>query len=90
LKWIFQRCDGKVHAKDTPIGRIPEVADLDTSGLGMPETDVAELLSVDIDGWLAEVPSIKEHFAKFGDRLPKGLNEEVKALEERLKAARSR
>jgi phosphoenolpyruvate carboxykinase (GTP) len=88
LKWIFERCDGKVHAKDTPIGRIPEVADLDTSGLGMPAADVAELLSVDIEGWLAEVPSIKEHFAKFGDRLPKGLHLEVKALEERLQAAK--
>jgi phosphoenolpyruvate carboxykinase (GTP) len=88
LKWIFERCDGKVHAKDTPIGRIPEVADLDTSGLGMPAADVAELLSVDIEGWLAEVPSIKEHFAKFGDRLPKGLDQEVKALEERLQAAK--
>jgi len=32
LKWIFERCDGKVHAKDTPIGRIPDVADLDTTG----------------------------------------------------------
>ncbi len=88
LKWIFERCDGKVHAKDTPIGRIPEVADLDTSGLGMSAADVAELLSVDIEGWLAEVPSIKEYFAKFGDRLPKGLHLEVKALEERLQAAK--
>ena len=33
LKWIFERCDGKGHAKDTPIGRIPEVADLDMTGL---------------------------------------------------------
>src|ERR1700674_1073355 len=23
LKWIFERCDGKVHAVDTPIGRLP-------------------------------------------------------------------
>jgi phosphoenolpyruvate carboxykinase (GTP) len=45
-------------------------------------------LSVDIEGWLAEVPSIKEHFAKFGDRLPQGMREEVEALEQRLKAAK--
>jgi phosphoenolpyruvate carboxykinase (GTP) len=87
LKWIFERCDGKVHAKDTPIGRIPEVADLDTSGLNMPAANVAELLSVDIEGWLAEVPLIKEHFAHFGKHLPEGLNSEVKALEQRLQAA---
>jgi phosphoenolpyruvate carboxykinase (GTP) len=88
LKWIFERCDGKVHANDTPIGRIPEAADLDTSGLNMPTTDVAELLSVDIDGWLGELASIREHFALFGSRLPEGLKLEVKALEARLQAAK--
>jgi phosphoenolpyruvate carboxykinase (GTP) len=88
LKWIFDRCDGKVHAKDTPIGRIPEVADLDTKGLDIKGAHVDELLSVDIEGWLAEVPLIKEHLAKFGDHLPKGLQDEVAGLEERLKAAK--
>jgi phosphoenolpyruvate carboxykinase (GTP) len=88
LKWIFERCDGKVHAKDTPIGRIPEVADLDTRGLNIDDAQVEELLSVDVDGWLEEVPRIKEHFAKFGDRLPQELDAEVRELEGRLKAAR--
>jgi len=88
LKWIFERCDGKVHATETPIGRIPEVADLDTRGLDIQGSHVEELLSVDIKGWLAEVPLIKEHFAHFGDHLPEGLNLELKALEERLRAAK--
>src|ERR1700687_5119646 len=88
LKWIFERCDGKVHAKDTPIGRIPAVADLDTTDLDIKGAHVDELLSVDIEGWLAEVPLIKEHFAQFGGHLPEGLNLEVKALEERLQAAK--
>jgi phosphoenolpyruvate carboxykinase (GTP) len=87
LKWIFERCDGKVHAQDTPIGRVPEVADLDTKGLDIKSTQVEELLSVDLEGWLAELPSIKEHFAHFGSHLPEGLSLEVKALEERLRAA---
>jgi phosphoenolpyruvate carboxykinase (GTP) len=88
LKWIFERCDGKVHAKDTPIGRIPDVSDLDTSGLDIKSAHVDELLSVDIEGWLAEVPLIKEHLAKFGDHLPKGLQDEVAGLEQRLKSAK--
>jgi phosphoenolpyruvate carboxykinase (GTP) len=88
LKWIFQRCDGKVHAKGTPIGRIPEVADLDTTGLDIKNAHVEELLSVDIEGWQAEVPSIKEHFARFGDHLPEGLSQEMKDLEERLRVAK--
>ncbi len=88
LKWIFERCDGKVHAKETPIGRIPEVADLDTSGLNMQTAHVEQLLSVDVDGWLAELPRIREHFAHFGAQLPEGLSSEAKALEERLLAAK--
>jgi len=88
LKWIFERCDGKVHAKETPIGRIPEVADLDTKGLSIEASDVEKLLSVDIEGWQAEVPLIKEHFAHFGSHLPEALNLEVSALEKRLQAAR--
>jgi phosphoenolpyruvate carboxykinase (GTP) len=88
LKWIFERCDGKVHAKETPIGRTPEIADLDTSGLKMDKAGLAELLGVDADGWLAEVPSIKEHFERFGSHLPPALWEELKGLEERLHAAK--
>jgi phosphoenolpyruvate carboxykinase (GTP) len=88
LKWIFERCDGKVHAQDTPIGRVPDAEDMDTSGLKIPPTDLAKLLSVDRGDWLAELPKIREHFAKFGDRLPEELNQEVRTLEERLQAAK--
>ena len=87
LKWIFERCDGKVHAADTPIGRLPEPADLDTRGLDLPAGDIAKLLGVDVDGWLAEIPSIREHFAKFGSHLPEGLYREVDELEDRLRQA---
>ena len=88
LKWIFERCDGKVHAVDTPIGRLPEPADLDTKGLCLPPADLAQLLGVDVDGWLAEIPLIREHFARFGSHLPEGLDREVAELEERLQKAK--
>jgi phosphoenolpyruvate carboxykinase (GTP) len=88
LKWVFERCEGKVHAVDTPIGRLPAPGDLDTKGLDLPGANVAKLLSVDIEGWLAEVPLIREHFAKFGSHLPEGLNREVDELEGRLRKAK--
>jgi phosphoenolpyruvate carboxykinase (GTP) len=88
LKWVFERCDGKVHATETPIGRMPDPADLDVKGLDLPPATLAKLLNVDVPGWLDEVPRIKEHFAKFGDRLPKGLDDELAGLEQRLKAAK--
>ena len=47
-----------------------------------------ELLDVDVDGWQAEMPLIRDHFAQFGDRLPAALNVEVDRLEARLALAR--
>jgi phosphoenolpyruvate carboxykinase (GTP) len=88
LKWIFERCDGHAHAVDTPIGRLPEAADLDTAGLDLSSADLTRLLGVDVEGWLAEVPLIREHFARFGSHLPEGLSREVDELETRLRKAK--
>ena len=87
LKWIFDRCDGHVHALETPIGRLPEARDLDTQGLDLSSAKLDKLLGVDVRGWLDEVPRIREYFAKFGDHLPAGLSHQVDALEARLQAA---
>ena len=84
LKWIFERCNGTVDAVDTPIGKLPADGSLDTEGLDMDADDLKGLLHVDTEGWKAELPSIKKHFATFGDKLPKGLQEELDALEKRL------
>jgi phosphoenolpyruvate carboxykinase (GTP) len=84
LKWIFERCDNKVHAADTPIGRLPEAADLDTAGLEIPAGDLAKLLSVDVEGWRSELPLIEKHFTQFGEHLPQGMRDEVKGLTARL------
>jgi phosphoenolpyruvate carboxykinase (GTP) len=88
LKWIFERCDGRVHAVDTPIGRLPEPSNFDTHGLDLPAENVAKVLSVDVDGWLQEVPLIEKHFAQFGAHLPDGLRAEVENLTRRLQAAK--
>ncbi|BAQ16050.1 phosphoenolpyruvate carboxykinase (GTP) [Methyloceanibacter caenitepidi] len=84
LKWIFERCDGKAEAVDTPLGKIPAEGGLDTDGLDVDSGDMKELLRVDLEGWKAEIPSIKEHYESFGDKLPGGLKEELADLEKRL------
>ena len=88
LKWIFDRCDGRVHSVETPIGRLPEPADLDTQGLDLSATKLQQLLSIDVAGWLEEVPRIREYFAKFGNHLPQGLSQQIDALEARLQTAK--
>jgi phosphoenolpyruvate carboxykinase (GTP) len=87
LKWVVQRCAGKADIVETPIGNMPAPGALDVDGLDMPAEDLAELLSVDVQGWLKEIPLIEEHFAKFGDKLPAGLHDELNQLKQRLNNA---
>jgi phosphoenolpyruvate carboxykinase (GTP) len=87
LKWIFERVTGSGKAVDTPIGRLPAAGALDVQGLGLSGERIAELLAVDLAGWSAELPLVRKHYDKFGDRLPKGLSDELTALEQRLRDA---
>jgi phosphoenolpyruvate carboxykinase (GTP) len=84
LEWVYRRCEGTASALDTPIGRLPTPADLDTAGLNIPEADLEELLRLDTAGWAAELASLREHFQTFGDRLPAALSLQLEALAERL------
>jgi phosphoenolpyruvate carboxykinase (GTP) len=86
LEWIFRRCDDAAEAVDTPIGRVPAPGALDTEGLSISSEDVEELLHVDPEQWKAQLPQMREHFARFGDRLPDELRSQLEALEERLSA----
>jgi phosphoenolpyruvate carboxykinase (GTP) len=85
LKWVFEQVSGEGKAEKTPIGYMPTVDAIDRSGLDVSEADMAELLEVNKEDWLKEVASIREHYAKFGDHLPKELAAQLEALEKRLR-----
>ena len=84
LKWIFERCDDKAAAVETPVGKLPADGALDVSGLDVAPETMKDLTKVDAEGWKAEIPLIREHFATFGAKLPKALSDELAALEKRL------
>ena len=86
LNWILDRCEGKADAKETAIGYLPEAKDINIEGLKLDAETLEQLLSVDKAVWKEEVESQKEFFAKFGDRLPAGIKEELDKLEARLNA----
>jgi phosphoenolpyruvate carboxykinase (GTP) len=86
LKWVFERCEGTGRAVQTPIGNLPAPGALDLSGLDLPEEDVATLLGVESDGWLRELPQLREYYEQFGSHMPKELIAELDALEGRLRA----
>jgi phosphoenolpyruvate carboxykinase (GTP) len=87
LKWIFERVSGTGRAVDTPIGRLPAPGALDLDGLGVPRANVDELLRVDVSQWISELPALRAHYDRFGDRLPAELKGEMDALEQRLREA---
>ncbi len=85
LKWIVERISSKAEAVETPIGYTPAAGSIDISGIDVTNAQMDELLNVDIDEWLNEIKSIREHYERFEDRLPKNLYDELEALEKRLR-----
>jgi phosphoenolpyruvate carboxykinase (GTP) len=84
LAWIFRRCEGRADAADTPAGRVPAGEGIDTTGLDISPDAMRELLSIDPDAIREELPTIHEHYAQFGDRLPDELRAQLEELETRL------
>jgi phosphoenolpyruvate carboxykinase (GTP) len=85
LKWIFNRCNGTVDANETPIGFVPKVDDIDLNGIEEVADNLNEILAFDKNRWIDECELIEEHYAKFGNHLPKELAAEFEALKNRLK-----
>ncbi|MDR2768910.1 MAG: phosphoenolpyruvate carboxykinase (GTP) [Treponema sp.] len=84
LAWIFDRCDGRGKAVETPIGFLP-TPDAIERPAGVSEEDMKEITGVDIEGWKKEIADVrKNHYPKFGDKLPKELYDELDAIESRF------
>jgi len=84
LKWMCERVEGKVEARQTPIGLLPKDGDLDLSGLDLPRENVRQLLTVDPAPWRAELPGIEKFFSQFGERLPERMQRQLHELASRL------
>lgn len=84
LDWILKRCEETVDADETAIGYVPKPEDINLEGCSVDEETLKGLLNVDTETWKKEAEGIKEFYKKFGDRLPKELNDELASLESRL------
>jgi phosphoenolpyruvate carboxykinase (GTP) len=85
LEWIIGRCRSKVDAVQTPIGYIPNLKDIDMTGLKLPKSVMKKLFELNKHEWLAEIEDQKKFFEIFGKTLPKEILQEHKALEKRIK-----
>lgn len=84
LKWIVERLEGRAEGVESPIGVLPAKGSLDTDGLGLSEAELDLLLTVDKEVWREEAALVPEHLNTFGDRTPKELWDEYRALVRRL------
>lgn len=83
LDWMIKRIEGTVDAKETAIGYVPFVDDINIDGADITKEAVADILEVDNEAWAKEAEGIKDFYTKFGDRLPNELAKECDALIER-------
>ena len=87
LKWVHDRCGEKVCGVETPIGVLPGRSELDLDGLEIGDDAFETLTTVDVEGWLSEIPKIRDYYAQFGKHMPAELVAELDKLEARLRAS---
>ena len=84
LRWIIDRCEGRIEARDTPIGYLPNAQDIDTSDLDVDAETMCKLTTINPVTWREEMTSIREYLESYGDRLPPQLKDEQQRVKAEL------
>ncbi|GMR17263.1 MAG: phosphoenolpyruvate carboxykinase (GTP) [Gammaproteobacteria bacterium] len=87
LRWIVDRCDNKVGARETPVGYLPAAADIDTRDLDISIETMDALLAIDVEQWKNEMASVGEFLQEFGERVPEALLQEHRQVVDALSKA---
>ena len=73
LRWVIDRCEGRIGAQETAIGYLPNDGDIDTSDLDVAPETMQALITIDNSQWVDEMKSIGEYLESYGERLPEEL-----------------
>ena len=80
LRWIIDRCEGRVEATQTAIGYLPAPGDIDIAGLNLDPSTMESLLNVDKENWRQEMQEIGDYLEEYGSRLPQELLEQQREV----------
>jgi phosphoenolpyruvate carboxykinase (GTP) len=83
LKWVVDRCSGRGHAIESPLGWVPSHDALDWEGLDFDKADFFKIMNIDREVARHETVEQEELFTRFGDHLPREME-----LERELQLAR--
>jgi phosphoenolpyruvate carboxykinase (GTP) len=87
LKWIIDRCEGRVGANESAIGYIPRMQDLDLDELGsVTPNQMRELLNVNAEEWHKEISGHATFFESLGGVVPDELEKQRRNLAARFKS----
>ncbi|MGJ0203665.1 phosphoenolpyruvate carboxykinase (GTP) [Leucobacter sp. gxy201] len=86
IDWIIRSVEGEHAGREIALGTVPAAGELNLDGVEMPEADLEELFAVDAESWFAEADMTEEYFARFGDRLPAEMRQQLVNLRARLGA----
>ncbi len=87
LRWIIDRVEGRIGAKDTPIGYLPDEGGIDTTGLDISDDAMHELTSIDVAHWRTENKHFADYLQKFGEHVPEELRHQQQMMAEQLAKA---
>lgn len=74
LKWIVERCEGRAHASETPLGWVPDFEDLEWSGLeSFSPEQYRSVTAIRHDEWELELAAHDELFETLKTSLPREL-----------------
>lgn len=85
LEWMIKRIEGDAEGRETAIGIVPKVGEINTEGLAIDDGTIHMLLAIDRNGWRRELDEIGEYLSSYGERLPGRLRQEQQRVAAALK-----
>jgi phosphoenolpyruvate carboxykinase (GTP) len=84
LKWVIDRVNGRVGAKETPLGLVPQLNGFPTEGLNVPSENLQKLFEVKAGEWREEIQDIGASLDRFGHHLPYEIRHDFTRMAARL------